>query len=94
MLCSEVRSECARFGSVLGVLAFEEGAAQSDGWSWEGGSGSEVKVLVLFVGEEGAAAARSALDGRWFGGRRVRAEAVGESLWLKHRVKPEKKSEW
>lgn len=63
-VCEDVVDECAKHGSLVSLKV----ALAAPG-----------RVCVRFAEAEAAAAARDALHGRWFAGRRVAAEGFAES---------------
>ena len=66
-LPGEIQVECTRWGEVQAVRVFEGwGEAAADG-------AANVKIFVVFAQPSGAQGARTGLDQRWFGGRRVEA---------------------
>lgn len=69
-LSEEVREECSQYGEVNKVTVYE------------GRKDAGVRVFVRFEGEESGSKAASALNGRWFGGRQVRAKTYSEDSYL------------
>uniref|UniRef100_A0A7S1L869 RRM domain-containing protein n=1 Tax=Alexandrium catenella TaxID=2925 RepID=A0A7S1L869_ALECA len=69
-LAEEVSEECSHFGDVNKVTVYE--CRKEPG----------VRVFVRFEEEESGAKAAQALNGRWFGGRQVRASTYGEERYL------------
>lgn len=70
-LQEEVTDECGRFGAVNEVIIHNEGS----------GDDEIVKIFVEFSAPAEAILARDALDGRFFGGRIVRAELYNQALF-------------
>jgi RNA-binding protein 39 len=60
-IADEVREECSRYGRVLHLSVVKNKAGE---------------VYVKFADAAGAQTAISALDGRWFGGRQIKATYV------------------
>jgi len=69
-LAGEVQEECSRFGEVNKVTVYE------------GRKDPSVRVFVRFEAEESGGKAAQALNGRWFGGRQVRAFTYSEERYL------------
>jgi len=69
-LAEEVREECSQFGDVNKVTVYE------------GRKDQGVRVFVRFEAEESGGRAAEALNGRWFGGRQVRAFTYSEDNYL------------
>ncbi|XP_037077720.1 poly(U)-binding-splicing factor half pint-like [Pollicipes pollicipes] len=75
MLQDEISDECNRFGQVQRVVIYHEAQGDHDG------AEVVVKIFVEFAEAQEAEAARSALNGRYFGGRLVKAEPYDMSLY-------------
>ncbi|XP_043222021.1 poly(U)-binding-splicing factor half pint-like [Amphibalanus amphitrite] len=74
-LQDEITDECNRFGQVKRVVIYHEAQGDHDG------AEVVVKIFVEFAEVPEAEAARTALNGRYFGGRLVRAEPYDMSLY-------------
>lgn len=82
-LASEVQEECSeRYGAVRQCFVFECAAAL--GLPAE----EAVRTFVQFEDAAGAERARSQLDGRFFGGRQVRASLYPEDRFLRFDLAP------
>ncbi|KAJ3103736.1 Poly(U)-binding-splicing factor puf60 [Phlyctochytrium planicorne] len=81
-LSSEISEECSNYGKVLNVIVSIEPSQSQipDG---------DVDIYVLFATTEEASKARTALNGRWFGGRKV--EAFMEDMVLYNTLVEKKK---
>ena len=75
-LKEDVTEECNKFGMVKAVVV-----PRSEEETQGPNAGSRGYIYVLFTGPAGASAARTALGGRKFGGRVVRADCFPESLF-------------
>lgn len=64
----EVTSECSKYGSVERVIIYQEKQGMEDD------AETIVKIFVIFSLVAEVEAAAKALDGRWFGGRLLKAE--------------------
>lgn len=83
-LATEVQEECSeRYGAVRQCFVFECAAAL--GLPAE----EAVRTFVQFEDAAGAERARSQLDGRFFGGRQVRASLYPEERFLRFDLAPE-----
>ncbi|KAL3277262.1 hypothetical protein HHI36_012613 [Cryptolaemus montrouzieri] len=71
----EIQEECSKFGAVERVIVYNE--VQSEG----NDDDVIVKIFVEFLGTKEAEAARDALNGRYFGGRMVRASLYDQTLF-------------
>ncbi|KAJ3217497.1 Poly(U)-binding-splicing factor puf60 [Dinochytrium kinnereticum] len=65
-LSSEISEECSKYGQVVKVIIWVDPAQNK-------GPDGEVNIFVQFGTVEDANRARTALNGRWFGGRKVEA---------------------
>ena len=77
----EVAGECLKYGAVVRVLIFEITA---------GGCRPEeaVRIFIAFERSESATKAIVDLDGRFFGGRSVRASFYDEDRFAKNDLAP------
>ncbi|XP_050720151.1 poly(U)-binding-splicing factor half pint-like isoform X2 [Eriocheir sinensis] len=75
LLQEEITEECGRFGSVRHVIIYQE--KQSD----EEDAEVLVKIFVEFGSPTESAAAQEALNGRYFGGRLVKAELYDQNMY-------------
>ncbi|XP_076367733.1 poly(U)-binding-splicing factor PUF60-like isoform X2 [Tachypleus tridentatus] len=71
---SEVTDECGRFGNVNRVIIYQEKQSEEDD------ADIIVKIFVEFSQSSEAIKARDALNGRYFGGRTVKAELYDQIL--------------
>ncbi|XP_045469398.1 poly(U)-binding-splicing factor half pint isoform X2 [Harmonia axyridis] len=71
----EIQEECSKYGAVERVVVYNE--VQSEGNEDD----VIVKIFVEFVATKEAEAARDALNGRYFGGRMVRASLYDQTLY-------------
>eukprot|EP00899_Mesostigma_viride_P025879 jgi/Mesvir1/6476/Mv19550-RA.1 len=78
----EVASECEKYGMVLRVLIFE--VTDPDFPPTEA-----VRIFIEFERQESATKAVVDLDGRFFGGRVVKAGFFDEDMFTAHRLAPE-----
>ena len=78
----EVAEECERHGAVVMVKIFEHGDARCP-------PEEAVRVFVEFREPAAAAAARAAMDGRFFGGRAVRARFFDPGLYERNELQPD-----
>mmetsp|Transcript_49581 Transcript_49581/g.114920 ORF Transcript_49581/g.114920 Transcript_49581/m.114920 type:complete len:466 (-) Transcript_49581:79-1476(-) len=69
-LAEEVQEECSQFGDINKVTVYE------------GRKDQGVRVFVRFEAEDSGRRAAEALNGRWFGGRQVRAFTYSEENYL------------
>jgi len=74
-LQDEITDECNRFGSVKRVVIYQEAQGEYEG------AEVVVKIFVEFAEPHESEAARSALNGRYFGGRLVKADAYDMALY-------------
>ncbi|XP_076367734.1 poly(U)-binding-splicing factor PUF60-like isoform X3 [Tachypleus tridentatus] len=72
---SEVTDECGRFGNVNRVIIYQEKQSEEDD------ADIIVKIFVEFSQSSEAIKARDALNGRYFGGRTVKAELYDQILY-------------
>ncbi|XP_053201681.1 poly(U)-binding-splicing factor half pint-like isoform X2 [Panonychus citri] len=72
---SEVTDECGKFGSVNRVIIYEEKQSEDDD------AEVIVKIFVEFSNSQEAIKARDSLNGRFFGGRIVKAEIYDQTLY-------------
>lgn len=70
---SEVTEECGRFGSVDRVIIYQERQGE------EADAVILVKIFVQFSDIESCTRAVEALNGRWFGGRKISASVYSQS---------------
>jgi splicing factor 45 len=78
----EVAEECEKHGPVVCVLIFEvtePGCAPEDA----------VRIFVQFTRADSAAKARTEMDGRFFGGRTVRASFFSEARFEAQQLAPQ-----
>ncbi|XP_076043066.1 poly(U)-binding-splicing factor hfp isoform X4 [Oratosquilla oratoria] len=75
LLQEEITEECGRYGAVNHVIIYQE--RQSD----EEDAEIIVKIFVEFSSSQEATAARDALNGRFFGGRLVKAELYDQNMY-------------
>ncbi|XP_045107343.1 poly(U)-binding-splicing factor PUF60-like isoform X2 [Portunus trituberculatus] len=75
LLQEEITEECGRFGSVRHVIIYQE--KQSD----EEDAEVLVKIFVEFGSPSESGAAQEALNGRYFGGRLVKAELYDQNMY-------------
>lgn len=76
-LSEDIGSECAKHGTVERVLIHVVQPPPMD-------PSDAIRVFVVFGGPVGAWNTVRALDGRFFGGRTVRARYFAESLFARH----------
>ncbi|XP_008178627.1 poly(U)-binding-splicing factor half pint isoform X4 [Acyrthosiphon pisum] len=76
-LQEEIQDECSKFGVVERVIIYKE--KQSD--SVDDDSDTIVKIFVEFTQMSEAEQARDSLNGRFFGGRLVKAELYDQALF-------------
>lgn len=69
----EVTSECSKYGSVDRVVIYQEKQGTEDD------ADIIVKIFVTFKSSSEAEAAVKSLDGRWFGGKMIKAEVYDEA---------------
>uniref|UniRef100_G3MKM6 RRM domain-containing protein n=2 Tax=Amblyomma TaxID=6942 RepID=G3MKM6_AMBMU len=72
---SEVTDECGRFGTVKRVIIYQERQSEDEN------ADIVVKIFVEFSQAQESASARDALNGRFFGGRIVKAELYDQTLY-------------
>lgn len=72
---SEVTDECGKFGIVNRVIIYEEKQSEDDD------AEVIVKIFVEFSNSQEAIVARDSLNGRFFGGRIVKAEIYDQTLY-------------
>lgn len=72
---AEVTEECGKYGSVSRVVIYQERQSEDDD------AEVIVKIFVEFTTSAEAITARTALNGRFFGGRTVRAEVYDQTLF-------------
>lgn len=72
---SEVTDECGRFGMVKRVIIYQERQSEEEN------ADIIVKIFVEFSKAQESASARDALNGRFFGGRLVKAELYDQTLY-------------
>lgn len=77
MLQEEIQEECSKFGSVERVVIYKEKQSENDDDDAE----IIVKIFVEFAATYEAEKARDALNGRYFGGRLVRAAIYDQALF-------------
>lgn len=77
----EVANECEKFGVVIRCLIFE---VTDPGFPAE----EAVRIFVEFADVEAARRAKADLDGRFFGGRTVRASYFGEEAFARQELAP------
>lgn len=72
---AEVTEECGKYGAVNRVIIYQERQSEEED------AEIIVKIFVEFSAPSEALAARTALNGRFFGGRTVRAEIYDQTLF-------------
>lgn len=73
-ILDDAKTECAKYGTVTGVLLLKAGAAQQGaGAAVDGAAGADKKIFVRFATHAEAAAAAQVLHGKKFDGRVVEA---------------------
>lgn len=72
---AEVTDECGRFGTVKRVIIYQERQSEDEN------ADIVVKIFVEFSQAQESASARDALNGRFFGGRLVKAELYDQTLY-------------
>ncbi|XP_013168450.1 PREDICTED: poly(U)-binding-splicing factor half pint [Papilio xuthus] len=72
----EIQEECSKWGRVERLVIYNERQSDDDDPAH-----AHVKIFVQFAEPEEAAAAAAALDGRYFGGRTVRAALYDQDLF-------------
>ncbi|XP_018577653.1 poly(U)-binding-splicing factor half pint isoform X2 [Anoplophora glabripennis] len=75
-LQEEIQEECSKFGAVERVIIYNEKQTEDDD-----DNDVIVKIFVEFVETHEAEKARDALNGRYFGGRMVRAALYDQTLF-------------
>ncbi|RWS17482.1 poly(U)-binding-splicing factor half pint-like isoform X1 [Dinothrombium tinctorium] len=75
---SEVTDECGKFGNVNRVIIYQERQSEEED------AEIIVKIFVEFSNSKEAISARDSLHGRYFGGRRVKAELYDQTLYDDH----------
>lgn len=78
MLQEEIQDECSKYGQVDGVIIYNE--KQSDN-EFDDMAEVIVKIFVQFSSPIESTKAKDALDGRYFGGRLVKAELYDQALF-------------
>ncbi|XP_044756457.1 poly(U)-binding-splicing factor half pint isoform X2 [Coccinella septempunctata] len=71
----EIQEECSKYGAVERVVVYNEQQSEGDE------DDVIVKIFVEFLATKEAEAARDALNGRYFGGRMVRASLYDQTLY-------------
>lgn len=74
-LNEEIEEECAKFGEVEKVIIYQERQSEEEN------AEIIVKIFVEFKAPSGAVKAKEALNGRFFGGRRVQADIYDQDLY-------------
>ncbi|XP_045501519.1 poly(U)-binding-splicing factor half pint isoform X2 [Colias croceus] len=72
----EIRDECGKWGRVRRVVIYNERQSEADD-----PARAHVKIFVEFAEPDEASAAAAALEGRYFGGRTVRAALYDQDLF-------------
>lgn len=72
---NRISDECEKYGQVERVLIYQERQGEEED------AEVLVKIFVEFVAPKGAEAAVSAVNGRYFGGRVVRAELYDQEAF-------------
>ncbi|KAK4296668.1 hypothetical protein Pmani_030853 [Petrolisthes manimaculis] len=75
LLQEEITEECGRFGTVRHVIIYQERQSEDDD------AEILVKIFVEFATPSESAAAQEALNGRYFGGRLVKAELYDQNMY-------------
>ncbi|XP_059478427.1 poly(U)-binding-splicing factor half pint isoform X2 [Neocloeon triangulifer] len=76
-LQEEIQDECSKFGNVDRVIIYKEKQTDDE----DAVDDIIVKIFVQFIKAGEAIVARDALNGRYFGGRLVRAEIYDQNLY-------------
>ena len=74
-LNEEISEECSKFGEVERVIIYQERQSEDDD------AEIIVKIFVEFKRAQAAKAAKSALNGRFFGGRKISCEIYDQDLY-------------
>ena len=74
-LNEEISEECSKFGEVERVIIYQERQSEDDD------AEIIVKIFVEFKEAKAAKAAKSALNGRFFGGRKISCEIYDQDLY-------------
>ena len=74
-LNEEISEECSKFGEVERVIIYQERQSEDDD------AEIIVKIFVEFKDAKAAKAAKSALNGRFFGGRKISCEIYDQDLY-------------
>jgi len=74
-LQEEIEEECGKFGEVDNVIIYQERQSEEED------SEILVKIFVEFAASNGAKAAKESLNGRFFGGRHVRADIYDQVMF-------------
>uniref|UniRef100_A0A1A9WQF6 RRM domain-containing protein n=1 Tax=Glossina brevipalpis TaxID=37001 RepID=A0A1A9WQF6_9MUSC len=77
-LQEEIQEECTKFGTVSRVIIFNEKQTENED---DDEAEIIVKIFVEFSSSSEAVRGKEALNGRFFGGRRVHAELYDQSLF-------------
>jgi splicing factor 45 len=84
-LASDVAEECSKHGVVVRVVIHRVGENsrlfREEVMGAERDASKAVRIFVVFSGVAGAWTAMKALDGRFFGGRTVRARYFDEGMF-------------
>lgn len=75
MLQEEITDECSKYGNVERVIIYQEKQSEEDN------AEIIVKIFVEFTNGTGAEKARDSLNGRFFGGRMVKADVYDQALY-------------
>lgn len=75
VLQDEITEECSRYGAVEHVIIYQEKQSEADD------ALVIVKIFVEFSKVQEAEAARESLNGRYFGGRLVKADLYDKNLY-------------
>ena len=79
-LQEEIQDECSKYGAVDRVIIYKE--RQSEGnFAEDDNTDMIVKIFVEFSQATEADRARESLNGRYFGGRLVKAESYDQALF-------------
>merc|ERR1712168_392668 len=74
-LQDEIEEECTKFGEVDNVLIYQERQSEEDD------AEIIIKIFVEFSNPNGAKKAKDSLNGRYFGGRHVRADIYDQIMY-------------